>query len=141
MSHGYHDGVHGDVHHDHVQDLQAYTQGGDVDDVETAGAHGEGLEESVEHTVVGGYAGCRGIADVEQLEGGPVDAVEDYYHEEEPPGWLGGEEVGVHASWVLEDEAESGFPFAVDFWGGVDEAEELEEGPEDESEEEGVSVW
>jgi hypothetical protein len=30
--------------------------------------------------------------------------------------------------------------FGVGFWGGGDEAEEFEEGPEDEAEEKGVSV-
>jgi hypothetical protein len=39
----------------------------------------------------------------------------------------------------LEDEAKSGFVFAVDFGVGVDETEELEESPEDEAEEEGIT--
>ncbi len=53
---------------------------------------------------------------------------------------MGGEEIGVDAPWVLQDETEGGFPFAVSFWGRVDEAEELEEGPEDEAEEKGIAV-
>ena len=53
---------------------------------------------------------------------------------------MGGEEVGVDASRVSEDEANGGFGFAVDGWGGVEEAEELEHGPKDEAEEEWVSV-
>jgi hypothetical protein len=53
---------------------------------------------------------------------------------------LGGEEVGVDASRILEDEADGGFGLAVGGWGGVEEAEELKHGPEDEAEEEWVSV-
>jgi len=98
------------------------------------------LEEPVEDAEVFGDGVCGGIADVEELKGSPVDAVEDYDHEEEPQGWLGGKEVGVDAAWILEDEAESGFGFAVDCWGGVDGAEEFEHCPEDEAEEEGIPV-
>lgn len=72
-----------------------------------------------------------GVADVEDFEGGPVDAVQDYEHEEQPPGGRGGEEVCVDAARVLEDEAQGGFVVGVDFVGGVDEAEEFEHAPED----------
>lgn len=75
--------------------------------------------------------GHGGVADVEELEGGPVDAVEENDHREEPPGLVGREEVGVDAAGVLEDEAEGGFVFGVGFWGGVDEGEEFEHCPED----------
>jgi hypothetical protein len=39
----------------------------------------------------------------------------------------------------LEDEAKGGFVFAVGFAIGVDETKELEESPEDEAEEEGIT--
>jgi hypothetical protein len=39
----------------------------------------------------------------------------------------------------LEDEAKGGFAFAMDFGVGVDETKELEESPEDEAEEEGIT--
>jgi hypothetical protein len=39
----------------------------------------------------------------------------------------------------LEDEAKGGFVFAVDFGVGVDATKELEESPEDEAEEEGIT--
>ena len=50
-----------------------------------------------------------------------------------------GEEAGIDATWILEYEAECGFRFAVDFGGGVDEAEELKHGPEDEAEEKRIA--
>jgi len=75
VAHGYYDRVDGDIHHDYVEDLKADTEGRDVDDVEAAGAHGERLEESVEDAVVGGDGFCGWVANVEEFEGGPVDAV------------------------------------------------------------------
>jgi hypothetical protein len=39
----------------------------------------------------------------------------------------------------LKNEAKGGFVFAVNFGVGVDETEELEETPEDETEEEGIT--
>ena len=90
MTHGDHDGVHGDVHHDDVQDLQAGAEGRDGDDVEAAGADSQGLEEAVEHAVVRWDRAHGGVVEVEGLEGEPVDAVEDYEYEEEPPGLHGG---------------------------------------------------
>lgn len=76
------DGVHADVHHDDVEELETDSQGWDADDVETAGSDGDGLEKPVEDSVARfDYLGG-GVADVEEFKGGPVDGVECYDHEE-----------------------------------------------------------
>lgn len=102
VAHGDDDGVGGYVHHDYVEELQAYAQVGDGDDVEAAGADGEGLEEAVGAFDEGGKDRDFRIADlfgrlvgflggkrsyglcgeelwcayIEDFKGGPVDAVE-----------------------------------------------------------------
>ena len=70
------------------------------------------------------------IANVDDLEGGPIYAVEDYEHEEKPPCWCAREEVGVDAARVLEHEAKGGFVVTVLVLSRIDEAEEFEHAPE-----------
>lgn len=48
VAHGDDYGIGGDVHHYYVEDKETDTEVGDGDDVEAAGAHGEGLEEAVD---------------------------------------------------------------------------------------------
>lgn len=81
VAHGDDNGVHGDIHHDNIQDLQADAKARDADDVEAAGADGDGLEEAVQDPEVRWYGGCGRVSDVEELEGYPIDAVEGDYHE------------------------------------------------------------
>ena len=68
----------GDVHHDHIGDLDAGVEGGEVDGGKAGGAGGGGLEEAVEETEAGGVdagdcwvveLGC-GLVAVEGSEGG-----------------------------------------------------------------------
>ena len=47
MAHGYYDRVDGDIHHYHVQNLQADAKRCDGDNVEAAGADGESLKKSI----------------------------------------------------------------------------------------------
>ena len=144
------DRVHADVHHDDVEDEQADAEVGNGDDVEAAGADGEGLEEAGQGAGAG-VEGCDcGVADlvrsgcllawgfgesrrragesyVEDFVGDPVDAVEDDEDGEQPPGVCGGEESRVAAAGVVEKEAEGVFVGGEGGGGG----EEAVEGPED----------
>lgn len=80
------------------------------------------------------------VADVEKFEGGPVDAIEDDDHEEEPPGLCAWEEIGVDAARVLQDEADGGLLFGITVFRGVDQGKEFEHAPEDEAKEERVAI-
>jgi len=105
MPHGDHYGVHGDVHHDNVEHLQANAEVSNSNNVEASGADGEGLEEAIEDTESGREACHGGVVQVEELKGKPVDAVEAEDHKEQPAGGGGGEEVGVDTTRVFEYEA------------------------------------
>jgi hypothetical protein len=54
VAHGYHDGVHGNVHHDYVEHLQPDAEAGNRNYVEAAGAYRDGLEEAVQDAEAGG---------------------------------------------------------------------------------------
>ena len=50
VAHRYHNGVDGDVHHDHIENQKANPQVGNGDHVESAAANGKGLKETVKGT-------------------------------------------------------------------------------------------
>lgn len=117
VAHGDGDRVDRYVHHDYVEDLYADAEGGDEYDVEATQVHGQGLEEPVEDAVVGGDGFDGGVADVDEFEGDPVGDVEGDNSEEEPPGGATGEEIGVDAAGVFENEADCCFVVAEFFIG------------------------
>ena len=99
--------IRGNIHHHHIQDLQTYPQRRDRDDVKPTAPNGESLKQPVDHTISCREAAVQGVvADVQNFEEGPVHAVEEEDGTREPPCVLRGEEVGVAAARVVEEEAE-----------------------------------
>jgi hypothetical protein len=97
------------------------------------------LEQPIQNTILFWDYIDRRVSYIEHFKSNPVDAVEADDHEEQPPGGCRWEEVGVDATRVPEDEAESGFGFWVLGFEGVEEVDEFESGPDDEAEEEWIA--
>jgi hypothetical protein len=124
------DGIDGDIHHNHIKNLQSNPQTRDRNYIKPPGTDSKGLEKSIQDAEMRRDRRRSWIADIQEFESCPVDAVENYDHEEKPPSWGAREEVCVDSARIAEDEAEGGFVFWKGVWGGVEEAEEFEEGPE-----------
>ena len=92
------------------------------------------MEEAVNHPNIDRqYAVDLWIADVENLEGSPVDSIESDDHKQKPPGVLAGEEVGVAASRMIKQESESSSTLAPYFT--IETLDDLQHGPHYQAEE------
>ena len=56
------------------------------------------------------------VADIQDLEGDPVDKVDDEKNAKQPPSCTRGEERGVDPPWVLEDELNRLLPRRIATW-------------------------
>ena len=97
--------------------------------VEPSTSDGEGLEETIEDSKILWDCFNRFVANVEDLEGDPVDAIQTNYHEEEPPSRCRGKEVCIDAARVAQNEAKGGFVVRVLVFRWIDGSENPKHGP------------
>lgn len=75
VSHGDYNRVDRDVHHDDVENLNAYAEGRDGDNIEATRSYGERLEESVHDLVIPRDVIQGFVSEVEKLKCNPVDTI------------------------------------------------------------------
>lgn len=104
---GHGDGEDSDIHHDEEGDLDGRADFSEIEGRCTSVTGGSGLEKSGEDAGTHRQAGGDFI--VVKVEGDDKDHVEGVKSDENPeqnPGGFAGEEEGVAAAWVFEEEIE-----------------------------------